>query len=234
MRVEDLKNYGKGLLENSLDPEYRKAGGLAGKIMRDLLREELGDRSTEQLLNRTLQEFELMKDRDWTVVRSRGLNDQSFIGGIIRRIAMMKALADMAGMDRASVIQRTILDRTLYQSMSGMWPSVQDYDACGDFFRAFKEYTKASMVANVRAGLHETEFAEDSSTALAFNVKYCVWHEVARAFGDPYLCYPTTCYGDELTIPAVLGHVGGRFRRAGTLAEGALVCDFRFEIDHTV
>jgi len=234
MRVEDLKNYGRGLLENSQGPEYRKAGGLAGKIMRDLLIEELGNRLTQQLLDRTVQEFELMKERDWAAARSRGLRDQSFIESIIRRIAMMKVLADMVGMERATAIQRAILDRTLYRSMSVMWPSIEDYEACGDFFHAFKEYTRASMIANVRAGLHQIEFVEDSPSALAFDVKYCVWHEVARAFGDPRLCYPTTCYGDELTIPPVLNHVGGRFRRAGTLAEGAPVCDFRFEIDHTV
>ena len=85
------------------------------------------------------------------------------------------------------------------------------------------------MAANVRAGLHEMEVVEDSTRALAFNVTYCAWHEVAKEFGDPYLCYPSTCYGDEVSIPMVLDRVGYRFSRRGTLATAAPVCDFRFE-----
>ena len=142
----------------------------------------------------------------------------------------MKALADTLGMERASQVQCRILDETVYDMMSPMWPSVEDYKACGDFFEAFKKYGMASMAANMRAGLHVIETVEDSPTALAFNVTYCAWHEVAKGFGDPYLCYPSTCYGDEVTIPRVLGQVGYEFRRVGTLAQGAPYCDFRYQL----
>lgn len=232
MRVEDLKNYGKGLLDAVPDYEVSKRAGEMNKTMREQLERELGHSGYTELMSRVREDVERMKSHDWSVLKRHGLNNQRFIGNVIKRIALMKALVGMVGRDRATRIQCRLLDETIYESMSPMWPSVEDYKACGDFFAAFREYTKVSMAANERAGLHEVEIVEDSPAALVFNVKYCVWHEVARAFGDPYLCYPSTCYGDEVTIPRVLGEAGRqyKFKRDGTLAQGASVCDFRYEV----
>ena len=229
MRVEDLKNFGKGLMDSVPDSEGLRVIARTSKVVDEELKRELGDEGSKELTARIEAAMEDMKTHDWAVVRERGLASRRFLEGVIRRIAVMKALADMVGMERATAIQCRLLDETIFEMMSPMWPSVEDYKACGDFFEAFKEYGKVSMAANVRAGLHEIEMVEDSSTVLAFNVAYCVWHEVAKAFGDPYLCYPSTCYGDEVTIPRVLCQVGYRFKRAGTMAQGAPVCDFRYE-----
>lgn len=230
MRVEGLRNYGKGLLDSVPDPEVRKRERQTSETIRRELEGELGRSGAAELMARTKAEVERMKAHDWTNLREHGLDDRRFIDGVIKRIALMKALADAVGMEKASAIQCRLVEKTIYELMSPMWPTVEDYKACGDFFEAFKEYTKATMAANVRDGLHEIEWVEDSPTVLAFNVRYCVWHEVARAFGNPYLCYPSTCYGDEVTIPRVLGQAGCRFRRAGTLAQGAPVCDFTYEL----
>ncbi len=232
MRVEELKNYGKGLLDLVPDTGVLKLEEQVSKTVRMELERELGAEGTAELMSRVQGEVERMGSHDWSAVRSRGLKSQKFLMGVIRRIALMKALADMVGLERASAIQCSLLDKTIYQSMSPLWPTVEDYKACGDFFRAFADYTRVAMNANVRAGLHDLDWVEDSPKALAFNIKYCVWHEVAKAFGDPYLCYPSTCYGDEVTIPIVLGQAGPRyrFRRRGTLAQGATICDFRYEV----
>ena len=61
------------------------------------------------------------------------------------------------------------------------------------------------------------------------NYKYCVFREVANEFGDPYLCYPSSCYYDEVWIPRFATEGGWKFKRTGTLATGAPVCDFRLE-----
>lgn len=232
MRVEDLKNYGKGLLNAVPDPEALKRQKQTGEIIREELQRELGHGGYHELMSRMKVDVERMKHHDWSVLRKRGLNNHGFVEGVIRRMALVKCLADIVGMDRASEIQCKLLEKTIYESMAPMWPSVEDYYACGDFFKAFRQYTRVAMMENERAGLHVVEMAEDSPAALAFNVKYCVWHEVARAFGDPYLCYPSTCYGDEVTIPKVLGKAGPQycFKRKGTLAQGARLCDFRYEV----
>jgi len=142
----------------------------------------------------------------------------------------MKTLADILGMERATEVQCRLLDMTMYDLMVPTFPSVEDYRACGDYFDAFREYSKASYVANIRDGLHEMDIVEDTPDVLAFNITYCAWHEVAKELGDPYLCYPSTCYGDEAYIPMALAGSGCQFKRSGTLAEGQRVCDFRFEI----
>ena len=229
MRVQDLRNYGKGLLDSEPDPEMMERKDKIRKRMLRQLERQLGHTGTMELMSRTKEEAERVKERDWSILSKRGLHDKRFIESAIRRIALMKALADMVGMEKASAIQCKLVEKTIWELMSPMWPSVEDYKQCGNFFESFKEYTKASMAANVRAGLHDMEIVEDSPTVLAFNVKYCVWYEVAKLYGDPYLCYPSTCYGDEVTIPRVLSQAGCQFKRSGTLAQGAPVCDFTYE-----
>jgi hypothetical protein len=231
MRVQDLKNYGKGLMDSVPDPEALKQLARTRKVVEEELVRELGSAGAAELKSRVEKVVDGMRTRDWSIVWEHGLANRKFFDGVIQRIAMMKTLADMVGMERASGIQCRLLDMTIVDLMSPMWPSIEDYRQCGEFFEAFKEYGKESMAANVRAGLHEIEIVEDSPGVLAFNVTYCVWHEVAKAFGDAYLCYPSTCYGDEVTIPRVLGQVGYRFGRDGTMAQGAPVCDFRYEPD---
>jgi hypothetical protein len=231
MRVQDLKNYGKGLMDSVPDAEAAAQMARTKDVVENELERELGPAGAAELKSRVGAAVESLRDHDWSVVWEHGLTNRRFFDGVVQRIAVVKALSDMVGMKRAAGIQCRLLDMTVFELMSPMWPSVEDYKACGDFFEAFKEYGKESMAANVRAGLHEIEIVEDSPTALAFNVTYCVWHEVAKAFGDAYLCYPSTCYGDEVTIPRVLGRVGYRFKRNGTMAQGAPVCDFRYDPD---
>jgi hypothetical protein len=230
MRVEDLRNYGKGLLDSEPDPEMMEREGNIKRIIRQELEMELGQTGTTDLMSTVKKESDHMNVQDWSILKKRGLSDKRFIESVIKRIALMKALSDIVGLEKASAIQRRVVEKTIWDLMSPMWPSVEDYKSCGNFFEAFREYSKATMAANVRAGLHDMEIVEDSTAALAYNIKYCVWHEVAKWFGNPYLCYPSTCYGDEVTIPRALDKTGCRFKRAGTLAQGAPVCDFRYEL----
>jgi len=229
MRVEDLRNYGKGLLDSEPDPKMIEREGNIRSIVRQELERELGQASTMELMSIVKEETKHMKAQDWSILKKRGLSDKRFIESVIKRIALMKALSDIVGVEKASAIQCRLVEKTIWELMSPMWPSVDEYKSCGNFFEAFREYSKATMTANVRAGLHDMEIVEDSPAALAYNIKYCVWHEVAKWFDNPYLCYPSTCYGDEVTIPRVLDKTGCRFKRAGTLAQGAPVCDFRYE-----
>jgi len=230
MRVEELRNYGKGLMDSIPDPEMIEREGKMRRRMHQELERELGRTGVTELMSRMKEEAEHMKAQDLSSLKERGLRDPRFIESVIKRIALMKSLADMIGMEKASALQCRLAEKTIWELMSPMWPSVDDYKSCGNFFEAFKQYNRTTMAANVRAGLHDMEIVEDSPTVIAYNIKYCVWHEAAKLFGDPYLCYPSTCYGDEVTIPRVLSQMGCRFKRAGTLAQGAPVCDFRYEL----
>jgi len=229
VRVEDLRNYGKGLKDSTPDAQGAKKMMQSRKVLRSELRKELGWFGRLRLIGRTKRDVKEARLMDWAVLKQHGLTDQSVIDGIVQRIALMKNLVSLVGMERATQIQCSLLDKTMYDLMMPLMPTIDDYRACGDFFEAFKAYDKASYEANVRAGLHRMEIVEDTPKVLAFNITYCAWHEVAKDLGDPYLCYPSTCYGDEAYVPRALAGSGCTFSRSGTLATGAPVCDFRFE-----
>lgn len=226
MKVEDLTNYGKGAVEIMSDPELMKR---ATKLIMREFRRELGLIGLLKMGWRMRKEARLMKKHDWSRLRERGLTDQGFLDWLIESMAGMKALADMLGMERASEVYRRIWDRTAYDLSTSGFPSVEEFKACGDAFKSFKEYWKAANAANERAGLHEVEIVEDTDDVFVCNYKYCVWREVANEFGDPYLCYPSSCYSDEVWLPRFATEGGWEFKRTGTLATGAPVCDFRFE-----
>ena len=226
MKVEELRNYGKGFVDTMSDTELMKRGR---KLVMREFRRELGLFRMLKMGWMMRKEARRMKEHDWSRLRERGLTDQGFLDFLIESMAVTKALADMLGMEKASEVYRRIWDRTAYDLMTSGLPSVEEFKSCGDAFKSFKEYWKAANAANESAGLHEIEMGEDTDDVFVCNYKYCVFREVANEFGDPYLCYPAECYSDEAWIPRFANEGGWKFKRTGTLATGAPVCDFRFE-----
>jgi hypothetical protein len=231
MRVEDLRNYGKGLMDSVPDPKGLERWKVVRESIQKELRKELGVEGTEILDKETTRLTKTMKSHDWSILRERGLVNVKLLESIIQRIAFMKALAGMVGMKKATEIQCRLLDMSMYDLMAPLFPSTEEYKSCGDYFSAFKKYSKSTYAANIRAGLHEMTIIEDSPSVFAFKVTYCAWHEVAKGFGDPFLCYPSTCYGDDVYISRSLAESGCQWKRSGTMATGALFCEFRFEYD---
>ncbi len=231
MRVEDLRNYGKGLMESIPDPEGAKRWKDVSKAIEKVLHDELGPNGVKKLNEETTRLTKTMKNHQPVVLRKHGLVNERYLENIIQRIAFMKALADVVGMKKATEIQCRLLDMSMYELMAPLFPSTEEYRLCGDYFLAFKKYSMATYAANIKAGLHEMTIIEDSPNVLAFNITYCAWHEVAKAFGDTYLCYPSTCYGDDAYVPRSLAKSGCKWKRGGTLVTGSPVCDFRFEYD---
>jgi len=228
-KVEDLKNYGKPLSDVMLGAEAKKYSRRIRRTLIAELRRELGLIGIMKLMLKLRKEINRGKTQDWSSLYEHGVTNRIFLNDVIRQMAAGKALVDMVGKDKASDIFRRILDQTADIGAT-ILPSAEDFKACGDVVGSFKEYGKAMMAATVQSGLQEIELVEDSPRALAFNVKYCVWCEVAKKLGDPSICYFTSCYGDEVFFPKAVAAGGGRFTRTGTLATGAPVCDFRFEL----
>jgi hypothetical protein len=228
MKVEELKNYGKSFAEvlSEIPLEVTKQ---MKKTMLGELRRGVGIIGMARLMWKVSKEVTGMKEHDWSRLRERGLDDDDFIEETVQKIALMKALAEMVGMEKASGIHRKVFDRSGFDLAASMFPSVEDFRACGDVFASFKKYSRASQEANERAGIHRVEITEDTDTSFVFTVTYCAFHEVALEFGNAYLCYPSSCYGDEVFFPEICIRAGLRFTRTGTLATGATVCDFRFE-----
>jgi len=228
-KVEDLKNYGKPLSDVSLSSEGKKHSKRITSAAMAELRRELGIIGIIKLLLKSRKETNRGKALDWSNLDERGMSNKRFLNVLITETATGKALADIAGKDNASNILRRSFDRAV-DVTAPLYPSPEDFKSCGDGFDAFKKYMKQEFLAHVNAHLQDLDIVEDSPRALAVNVRYCVWCEVAKKLGDPSVCYFVHCYWDEVYFPKALAELGGRFKRTGTLATGAPVCDFRFEL----
>ena len=228
-KVEDLKNYGKPLSDVNLSSEGKKHAKRITSTVVAELRRELGLIGIIRLMLKSRRETNRGKAQDWSSLNERGMTDRRFLNVLITQTAAGKALADIAGKDNASNILRRSFDQAV-DVTAPLYPSPEDFKSCGDGFGAFRKYMKQEFLAHVNACLQELDIAEDSPRAFAVNVRYCVWYEVAKKLGDPSLCYYESCYWDEVYFPKALAELGGRFKRTGSLATGAPVCDFRFEL----
>jgi len=230
MKVEELKNYGRPLSDVYLDPETEKIGKKVMKVIQRELRRELGTMGTVKLLLEVRSEIKLLKKRDWSRLKEHGPVDDRFIESILQQAAAMKVLGKMMGMDRATGFYHRLIDRVQYDASAPILPSVEDFKACGDAFAAFKQYAKGMIDADQRVGIHEIDIIEDTPKAFAYNVKYCIWNEVAKEVGVSQLCYAVRCYGDEVLFNSVLPKAGITYKRTATLTLGRSVCDPRFEL----
>ena len=122
MNVEELPNFGKGLVDTMTTPEIVKQ---TNKLILRELRRELGLIGLLRMGWNMRKETRRMKNHDWSRLRERGFTDQGLLGRLITGMAAMKALADMLGIERASEVYRRIWDRTAYDSMMLVFPSVE-------------------------------------------------------------------------------------------------------------
>ena len=226
MNVQEMSNYGKSFVDAMTDRENMKK---IEKVMYRELRRELGFIGMLRLWWRMRNEIKRMKKRDWSKLIKRGLTDQDYLKFVIQSIALVKAMVDIVGMEKAVDMRHRIWDRTAYTVMTSIFPSVEELKTCEDFFACIREYIKTANDINKRTGVYEADIVEDNDRVFACNFKYCAYHEVAKEFGDAYLCYPASCYADEVFWSKVGAEVGWRYQRHGTLATGEQVCDFRLE-----
>jgi len=230
MKVEELRNYGKPLSHIIFSPEAKKQAKRMMKVVRSELRKELGLVGTIRLRLNMRKETKLIMKHDWSRLKEHGLADERFLDSVIQQAAAMRALANMVGLDRASEIYRRLLDKIGYEVSASLFPSIEEFTACGNAFEAFKEYAKAMIVADQREGIHEVDIIADDLNTFAYNVKYCAWNEVAKEFGVSELCYAGRCYGDEVFFNRAMPQIGVQYKRKGTLTLGEPVCDVRFEL----
>jgi hypothetical protein len=226
MQVQVLRNYGRDYVDIMTDPDVAKRMDRA--MSREFLR-EFGLLGVVRMMWRMRRETERSKSLDWSDLEKRGLRHQKFLDDVIHSTTAMKVLADMMGMKEASATFQRVWDKVAYDVMRTVFPTVEELNLCGDAFECMKVWMKALNAASERSGVYETEMVDDSEDIFAFNFTYCTHYEVAKELGEPYLCFPSSCYPDEVIWPRMGMEAGWRFRRSGTLATGAPVCDFRIE-----
>ena len=230
MMIETLKNFGKPFFDilYELPPELIKR---VESILLEELRRELGYLNLAKLVWNVKKEIARLKDVSWP-----NLNPDQTISLIhfydaVKKTALIKKLADMAGMEAATGVHRRLFDRIGHDLIRAMFPSVDEFRACGDVFTGLKKYCRAAGEANIRAGTHVVEIVEQGQNTFIFRVRFCFLQAMANEAGDSYLCYPSSCSADEMFFPGVCKQAGIAFGRDGTLATGEPSCDFVFSRD---
>jgi hypothetical protein len=145
-------------------------------------------------------------------------------------MAFAKAMAQMMGLEQAAQLRNKLSDDISVAVFEEMFAPAEVFIQCGEggFLPSFKRYYVAMMKAMSDKGLEDAEVVFDEPNVFQLNVTYFAWAEVAEVLGDPYYCYYSTCYADEVFFPDLCEKAGFVFERTGTLAQGAAVCDFRF------
>ena len=164
-----------------------------------------------------------------SAIRDQGLRDERFLSTRLEETALVAAMVEILGLERAREAYQQILEAVADDVMLALIPTAEELQAFDDPFAAFHAYLAGVLRANASAAIHLTEVREDTTDVFAYDVTYCVYERVAAAFGDPALCDISSCAGDDVSFPRLCGQIGARFRRRSTLAAGAACCDFRFE-----
>jgi hypothetical protein len=229
MDVSAFANYGKGFGELTADPRIAKRlRKIMMRPMLGILWREVGLFGLIKVMQRTNREARRMRAHDWSALKNRGLDSAALLELMVQSTASMKALAEMVGMERTKKALGQLMEDTAFERVAAMFVPIERFMECEDPFAAFASYLRAFNEATAREGVQEVRMREDTDSVFAFDITYCAWHEVAKAFGDPELCHPS-CYNDEVFYPKAGVKLGYRFRRTGTLVSGAPACDYRFE-----
>lgn len=233
MRVNQTTNFGKGIIEISKDPEYKKLKNKINKLFVKYLFKQIGFVNLAGLLWNATKEKRKMKNHDWSGIESNGFKKEN-LGFIIEDVAFMKALVNITGKEKACALFSDILEKINKSIASGdsvqniLMIPVNDMKLCDDGFIAFKEYIKAGEAAMETEGFHKADVMQDDEDTLNFKVKYCVAHEVAKEFGDSVYGFPW-CRIDDIVLPIAGEHLGFKYSRLSTLCLGASMCDFKFD-----
>jgi hypothetical protein len=230
MKIENLSYYGKGLVDISADPEYQKFKNRMVMPFMKLLYTETSLFSMAKMRWKVRKEKNKMKKHDWSDIERQGFSKEN-LNIVIEDIAYMKVLVDMLGENKAcsifSELIEEINDTLSSEGRNVLLIPANEMESCKDKFIAFKEFMKSVEDAMEKEGSHKIDIVRDTDDILAYNVKYCIAHEVAKEFGDPIFCF-SWCHIDDVAFPKVGEQLGFKFERIGTLRSGATKCDFKF------
>jgi hypothetical protein len=227
MKVSDLRFYGQPFTdaEGSWPDDVRRR--MKRRSQKVVIR-RLGLWRMPSFFWKFRRAHKRMRSLDLTPFRERGLTNQRFIDTQLEYLAFFIAVQELVGREEAVSISREVMQESAYEPMLLCLPEQEDVRAIGEPFDVMAEYLRAMPDAGLRGGSHEMDVHEDSSAAFQFNVRWCVWLELARAAGVPQACI-ANCHADDLVFPDYFDALGIKYRRTQTLACGGTCCDFRFE-----
>lgn len=224
--VTSLRHYGQSFAES--EPRGRAKRRIMLRAF-SVMRRQLGLIAVLRVFWRSRMLARRVDREALAAIRARGLEDEAFLAARIEETALAAALVERLGFDRAAAVYWEVLGAVADDVMRELVPTVEELKVFDDPFAAFRAYLEAVLDANARAGIHAAELRENMPDVFAYDVTYCAYERVAAAFGDPRLCFISSCAGDAVSFPRLCPGIGARFLRQSTLAAGAKCCDFRFE-----
>ncbi|MBI5092664.1 MAG: L-2-amino-thiazoline-4-carboxylic acid hydrolase [Candidatus Hydrogenedentes bacterium] len=227
MKVEHLKGYGVAASDAEADwsEEIKKKLLQRGK---QVVLSNLSSFQKVQFAFYFANEKRRAKRVDLTSIRARGMNNDTFLAQQIEYLSFYLALRRVVGAAQAQTIMFRVMDATAREALLASLPTPEDVRSAGAPFDVFRKFLEVAPQAAERAGCHEMVISENTDEAFQFDIRWCVWLELAKLFGAPEACIPN-CYADDLAYPDYFASLGINYCRRGTLAQGAKCCDFRFE-----
>lgn len=222
MRVEDLSNFGKPLVEFP-----KKAQWQQGRIFMSELRRRYGTLGLVVLLGGVFVERRRLKKRYSAVLaRLRSIAGPGAVKETLLLVSMFNAIAQREGRDLAYPVIRSMTEKVAPYSMMAMY-QVDELVRCeGDVFDNFKKFHMAMFAADAMQPIFrntQTEGIDYFTTT----VDKCMNVEVFTELDCPELA-PFGCDHDLAGYPAIADAVQAEFRRPCTIAKGAATCNFRF------
>lgn len=229
MKIEDLPNYGMGLVDFASDPEFKKFKKQMVMPFMKRLYAEVGFFKMAKILMKIMGEKNKINKINWTKIEGHGFKKENM--GVLEDIIIMKALVNTLGKDKAySIFSKVIESVNETLSLKGqnvLLIPIKEIKSFKDQFIAFKEFTKAAEIAMKNEGSHIVNFVQDTENVFAFDVNYCVAHEVASELGDPDYCF-SFCHIDDVAFPKMGEQIGFKYERESTLRSEARKCVFKF------
>ncbi|MCP4350236.1 MAG: L-2-amino-thiazoline-4-carboxylic acid hydrolase [Desulfobacterales bacterium] len=231
MKVENITNYGKGFIE--VLPELNKLKKQIAIPMGKVLFREIGLIGILRFIWKTAVETKKMKAHDWSDFEVKHGITKENINLHIEDFSIMKVMIDMFGEEKAmktmSDMLRTGNEHVARKSDKNLLlMAVEEFKSFSDSFASFKEYLKAGEKAMEQERVHKFDIVEDTNDSFAFNIKYCLMHEIAKELGNTKFCF-ISCHADDVVLPQIGPELGFQYMRSGSLGSGASYCDFRFK-----
>ena len=167
MKVENISNYGKGLVEISVDPDYRKLKNQMAMSFLKVLYTEIGLISMVKMMWKARKEKNRMKKHDWSNIERQGFNKEN-LDFLIEDTAYMKILVNMLGKIKACSLFSGFLEKT-NRTLSSKRQNVlmipaNEMELCDDKFTGFKEFIKAAEEALEKEGAHKIDIVQDATS----------------------------------------------------------------------
>jgi hypothetical protein len=227
MKMEQLKNYGKSLIEMIEDVPQKIIKEISDSSF-NIIKRHLNSDDLERFMSSFPEEKERMSKKNLSPVRKKGLNSEEFIHQQIEWAASFSTASKIIGNEKALNVFREIIEKTYPKLFFNMFPTSEDLDEFDDPFNAFKEWFLIMMEANRSAGLFDCQLTENTDDTFQMDCIWCAWHEIYKQLGVEEACIPV-CHADDAFYPDYFQKTGIRYKRKQTLGWGNNCCDFRFE-----